>query len=151
MLKLNDDNSITIGLVGRETPDLVFVLTGLLGVLALGVAYLVITQPTVIAIGGMFGLAVSCFFFNNYKEKIKNKPITSGNLTIRPFEISFYQTTVVLSDAASVEIANHLLIVQDKNKVWQFGGFESEKELQIAQKVLQGQAIGGRGVQIKMR
>lgn len=151
MLKINNDNSLTVLLSGRHKTDYSLLFAGVLGVLALLVAYLAITQSVAIAIGGLFGLAVGCFFFNIYKEKLKKQPITGETLSVRPYELSFGQTHLALDDKPSVEITDTLLIIKQGNKTWQFAGFANTQELQIVQKVLMGQQIAGRKVTIKMR
>lgn len=150
MLKINSDNSLTVLLSGRHKTDYSLLFAGVLGVFALLVAYLAITQAVAVAIGGIFGLAVGCFFFNHYKEKLKNQPIIGETLSIRPLELSFGQTQLLLNEKPSVEITDTLLIVKHDNKTWQFAGFANTQELQIVQKVLMGQQIAGRKVSIKM-
>lgn len=149
MLKLTD-TGVEIRLTGTPAPNYALVFAGLLGVLALVVAYLAITQAVAIAIGGIFVLAVGCFCFNLYKEKLKNQPICGGTLIAQAGQLDLNGQLIKLSPTTKIEINNNLFTIQDKKNAWHIGGFDNEKEMAVLKAVLQGEQIGGRAVAIKM-
>lgn len=149
MLRLTD-TGVEICLTGTPTPNYALVFAGVLGVLALVVAYLAITQSVAIAIGGIFALAVGCFLFNNYKEKLKNKPICGGTIIAQAGQLELNGQLIKLSPTAKIDISNNLLTIQDKKSVWQIGSFESDKEMAVLKAVLQGEPIGKNAVSIKL-
>lgn len=150
MLKLTD-TGVEIRLTGTPTPNYAFVFSGILGVFALLVAYLAITQPVGVAIGGMFGLAVGCFLFNRYKEQIKNQPICNGTIVARAGHLDLSGQLIDLSQSTNIEIHDNLLIIKDNHKSWQIGGFDNEKEMVVLKAVLLGQEITQRNANIRMQ
>lgn len=150
MLKLTD-TGVEIRLTGTPAPNYALVFAGLLGVLALVVAYLAITQAVAIAIGGIFVLAVGCFFFNHYKEKLKNQPICGGTLIAQAGQLDLNGQLIKLSQTAQININNNLLTIQDKKSVWHIGGFDNEKEMAVLKAILQGETIGKKFANIKLQ
>lgn len=150
MLKLTD-TGVEIRLTGTPAPNYALVFAGLLGVLALIVAYLAITQAVAIAIGAIFMLAVGCFCFNHYKEKLKNQPICGGTLIAQAGQLDLNGQLIQLSANANIEINNNLFIIQDKKSVWHIGGFDNEKEMAVLKAVLQGETIGKKFANIKLQ
>lgn len=151
MLKINHDNSLTIVLVGQNKINANLLIAGILGIFALIVVYLAVTQTTPIAIGAIFALAVACFCFNLYKEKLKNQPIYGGTIIAKAGQLDLNGQLIRLSQTAQIQINNDLFIIQDKNNTWQIGGFENEKEMVVLKAVLQGEQIGKKLANIKMQ
>lgn len=147
MLKLTD-TGVQIHLTGTQTANYALIFATVLGLFALVVAYLAMTQSVVIAIGGLFALAVGCFFFNLYKEKLKNMPINGGIILACPFELTINGQTTTLSKQVQITDDNGILTIVDGKHRWQLSGFENDKEKQVLKAVLLGQTIQGRGVQV---
>ncbi|MDO5652162.1 MAG: hypothetical protein Q4G13_08550 [Moraxella sp.] len=150
MLKvLNDGVQITLNGNGS---DPLFIWAGCLVGLAVLVAVGCMVLPVPYAIGSVALLAIFMYFFNQQRHAVKTiKHYHQGVLIIRSNHFSIDGAGVGLSDNAQIDIAKGVLSVVDRGLSYRFVGFDDDKELEIAKKVLQGHAITKNEKTVKMQ
>lgn len=149
MLKVIDDG-VVIELNGTDKNPMFWLSFGLIA-LALGVAFIAATMPVEVAMGSMALFAVLVFGFNILKNKQKtHSHITSGKLTVKRLEFVGGGEAVKLSENASISTTKDTLVVADLGRVWHISGFDSQKELLVAQSVLEGKPLQKREQAIRL-
>ena len=149
MLSVND-KGVSVRLAGTPRADWSFALTALVGLLALGVAYVAITQPVMMSLGAIFVLACACFALNRYKAAQKNLVITGTLLDVSAGQLDYQGRQIKLDPNANISIQNNDLTIQNGADKITISGFETTKECQVVQAVLKGQAVSKKHAKIKM-
>lgn len=140
MLKVVDEG-VSITLNGTDKNPL-FAISAVLVVLAIGVAVIAMFAPVELTIGAMAMLAVLIFIFNHYKNRLKYQShIATGTIIIKNRTLIAGGQTVKLSDDAEILLAGETLVISDLGRSWHIGGFDGEKERQVAKSVLEGKAL----------
>ncbi len=160
MLQLTE-HGVTITLNGKSPIDKLFWIACVLVVLAIGVAVAMVSLPMELAIRFLAVLAIVSFFFNNYKQNIKNQKsaviINSGILNVQQGIITHnnmgkqQHITVLTHD--KIKVCNSELIVYgEKQRVkCRISGFDNDKEIEVMSGILQGKSINKRHANIKMQ
>lgn len=149
MLKVIDDG-VSITLNGTESNP-VFVMAGVLVVLAVCVAVVAMTAPVQITIGVMAVFAVLIFGFNIYKNRLKYQSrIATGVIIIKNRAFIAQGQNVKLSDNARIELINDTLVITDLGRSWHILGFDNDKERHVAKSVLEGKALEKREQAIRI-
>lgn len=126
---------------------------------ALGVAIAMSLLPERLAIGALALLVIGSYLFNRLRNRQKDSQnhIQSGLLKVQPgvFVHNQFGKTQRISVAANETIrveATTLTITDPQGSIkCQITGFDSEKEAQVMQAILQGQQFGKRNANIKMQ
>jgi hypothetical protein len=161
MLKLTD-NGAHITLQGQSTPsgDGLFWFGSALLIGAIGVAMAMSLLPERWAIGALGLLIVGSFIFNRQRQQLKKQTaslIRGGTLDVQAGAFTHTvlgkQNRVVIAAGDQIEIRGEELVIVDANhqQKCQVSGFDSTKEAQVMQAVLQGQQFGKRNANIKMQ
>lgn len=161
MLKLTSEGA-QITLTGQSTPkgDGLFWFGSALLIGAIGVAMAMSLLPERWAIGALGLLIVGCFVFNWLRQKQKTASslhISSGKLEVRSGSFTHQAagkpSQIVIESGDTIVVTGSELTVLDANKATkcQVIGFESAKEAQVMQALLQGQQFGKRNANIKMQ
>lgn len=126
---------------------------------AVGVAMAMSLLPERLAIGALAVLIVGSFLFNKmrHKQKIDNSHICSGILKV--YSGGFVHNLLGKTQQVAVQPDNsisvtgtQLIICDDKGSVrYQISGFDSQKEAEVMQAILQGQSLSKRNANIKMQ
>lgn len=149
MLKVIDDG-VSITLNGTESNP-VFVMAGVLVVLAICVAVVAMTAPVQITIGVMAVFAVLIFGFNIYKNRLKYQSrIATGVIIIKNRAFIAQGQNVKLSENARIELINDALVITDLGRSWHILGFDNDKERHVAKSVLEGKALEKREQAIRI-
>ncbi|OPH35677.1 MULTISPECIES: hypothetical protein [Moraxella] len=149
MLKVIDDG-VSITLNGTESNP-VFVMAGVLVVLAICVAVVAMTAPVQITIGVMAVFAVLIFGFNIYKNRLKYQSrIATGVIIIKNRAFIAQGQNVKLSENARIELINDTLVITDLGRSWHILGFDNDKERHVAKSVLEGKALEKREQAIRI-
>ncbi|STZ07259.1 Uncharacterised protein [Moraxella caprae] len=149
MLKVIDDG-VSITLNGTESNP-VFVMAGVLVVLAICVAVVAMTAPVQITIGMMAVFAVLIFGFNIYKNRLKYQSrIATGVIIIKNRAFIAQGQNVKLSENACIELINDTLVITDLGRSWHILGFDNDKERHVAKSVLEGKALEKREQAIRI-
>lgn len=149
MLKVIDDG-VSITLNGTESNP-VFVMAGVLVVLAICVAVVAMTAPVQIAIGVMAVFAVLIFGFNIYKNRLKYQSrVATGVIIIKNRAFIAQGQNVKLSENARIELINDTLVITDLGRSWHILGFDNDKERHVAKSVLEGKALEKREQAIRI-
>lgn len=149
MLKVIDDG-VSITLNGTESNP-VFIMAGVLVVLAICVAVVAMTAPVQIAIGVMAVFAVLIFGFNIYKNRLKYQSrIATGVIIIKNRAFIAQGQNVKLSENARIELINDTLVITDLGRSWHILGFDNDKERHVAKSVLEGKALEKREQAIRI-
>lgn len=160
MLQVTDNGAnITLSGKARGQGDGVFWFAVALLAGALGVAIAMSLLPERLAIGALALLVIGSYIFNRLRNRQKDNQnhITSGLLKVQPGHFvhnHFGKTqhiTVVSND--TIEVAGTVLTITtaDGSTKCQVSGFDSPKEAQVMQAILQGQKFGKRNANIKMQ
>lgn len=140
MLKVIDDG-VSITLNGTDKNPL-FVMAGVLVVLAIIVAVVAMVAPVEITIGTMAVFAVLIFGFNVYKNRLQYQShIATGQLIAKNRSFTAKGQTVRLSENAQIELVGDTLKVVDLGRSWYFSGFDDVKECHVAKSVMEGKAL----------
>lgn len=161
MLKLTD-NGAHITLQGQSTPsgDGLFWFGSALLIGAVGVAMAMSLLPERWAIGALALLIVGSYIFNRQRQKLKKQAanlIRGGVLDVRAGTFTHNalgtQNRVNIAADDHIQIQGNELIVLDANNQQKclVTGFETLKEAQVMQAVLQGQQLNKRNANIKMQ
>lgn len=161
MLKLTD-NGAHITLQGQSTPsgDGLFWFGSALLIGAVGVAMAMSLLPERWAIGALALLIVGSYIFNRQRQKLKKQAanlIRGGVLDVRAGMFTHKalgtQNRVTIAADDHIQIQGNELIVLDTNNQQKclVTGFETLKEAQVMQAVLQGQQLNKRNANIKMQ
>lgn len=155
------DNGANITLSGKACGqgDGVFWFAVALLAGALGVAIAMSLLPERLAIGALALLVIGSYIFNRLRNRQKDSQnhITSGLLKVQPghFVHNHFGKTQHITVAANdtIEVAGTVLTITtaDGNTKCQVSGFDSQKEAQVMQAILQGQKFGKRNANIKMQ
>lgn len=161
MLQLTDDG-VKIVLTGQPTATggglFWFGLALLIG--AIGVAMAMSVLPERFAIGALALLIVGSFIFNISRQKQKKKQsavIDSGVVWVRAgefiHEAQGKKTHARLAAGDRITTGEQTLSISDAsgNRRYQLAGFESAKEPQVMQAILEGQNLNKRHANIKMQ
>ncbi|AWY19401.1 hypothetical protein [Moraxella bovis] len=149
MLKVIDDG-VSITLNGTESNP-VFVMAGVLVVLAICVAVVAMTAPVQITIGVMAVFAVLIFGFNICKNRLKYQScIARGVIIIKNRAFIAQGQNVKLSENARIELINDTLVITDLGRSWHILGFDNDKERHVAKSVLEGKALEKREQAIRI-
>ncbi|WP_227429060.1 hypothetical protein [Psychrobacter sp. I-STPA6b] len=161
MLKLTDKGAV-ITLAGHSdtTGDGMFWFGAslLIGAIAVAVAMSFLSDR--LAIGALALLVVGCFIFNRRRQQYKQqteKVIQSGKLVVRQGEFEHQlgnrSQCIQLNTGDTVLQQDQQLQVITAEGVQRYRilGFESAKEAEVMQAVLQGQQFGKRHAKIQMQ
>lgn len=149
MLKVIDDG-VSITLNGTESNP-VFIMAGVLVVLAICVAVVAMTAPVQITIGVMAVFAVLIFGFNIYKNRLKYQSrVATGVIIIKNRAFIAQGQNVKLSENARIELINDTLVITDLGRSWHILGFDNDKERHVAKSVLEGKALEKREQAIRI-
>ncbi|SJM67681.1 MULTISPECIES: hypothetical protein [Psychrobacter] len=126
---------------------------------ALAVAMAMSLLPERLAIGALGLLIIGSYVFNRLRERQKGvqNHITSGLLKVQPGQFvhnQFGKTQhITLAADDTIEVVDTLLTITtvDGDTKCQVSGFDSQKEAQVMQAILQGQKFGKRNANIKMQ
>lgn len=164
MLQVTDKGAnITLSGKARGQRDGVFWFAVALLAGALGVAISMSLLPERPAIGALALLIVGSFIFNKMRsgQKDNQNHISYGLLKVQPGSFVHNQfgktQQIILASNDKVTVSNPgntttLSICDDQNNCkCQITGFDSEKEAQVMQAILQGQQLGKRNANIKMQ
>lgn len=145
------NDTVLIKLSGKKS-DPLFWWSLLLMILGVVVAVLCMILPVAYAIGALFVFAVAMFFFNIQRHKNKQRHLFfEGELKLTPYRFEIDGKSVSLSQSAQITQQNLELLVVDRGIHYHFVGFCDENEAQIAQRVLMGQKVASRAVQIRLQ
>ena len=161
MLKLTSDGA-QITLTGQSVlkGDGLFWFGSALLVGAIGVAMAMSLLPERLAIGALALLIIGCFVFNRLRQKQKQQAascICSGKLEVRAGSFTHHAAgkpcQVIIESSDTITVTGDELVVLDANNApkCRVSGFESAKEAQVMQALLQGQQFGKRNANIKMQ
>lgn len=161
MLNLTDDGAKII-LKGQSTPkgDGLFWLGSALLIGAVGVAMAMSLLPERLAIGALALLIVGSFIFNWLRQQQKKKTslsISGGELMVRSGGFTHQgagsPNRLAISPGDRIEVTGtQLVIFNERNQPkCQISGFESAKEAEIMEAVLNGQQFGKRNAKIRMQ
>ena len=161
MLKLTSDGA-QITLTGQSAPkgDGLFWFGSALLIGAIGVAMAMSLLPERLAIGALALLIIGCFVFNRLRQKQKQQAascISSGKLEVRAGSFTHHAAgkpcQVIIESSDTITVTGDELVVLDANNApkCRVSGFESAKEAQVMQALLQGQQFGKRNANIKMQ
>lgn len=140
MLKVIDDG-VSITLSGTDTNP-IFVMAGVLVVLAVVVAVVAMMASVKVTIATMAVFAVLIFSFNVYKNRLKYQSrIATGVIIIKNRVFITQGHTVKLSENASIELINDALVITDLGRSWHVLGFDDDKERHVAKSVLEGRVL----------
>ncbi|WP_434353120.1 hypothetical protein VH441_07965 [Psychrobacter sp. HD31] len=161
MLKVND-NGVTVTLTGKGVGSgngiFMFAFALLIGAVAVAVG--LSSLPRQWAIGALALLVIGMFVFNVLRGRQKQQKgmyLTSGVLDVRYGLVSNFnggrrQDVAVLVDDKIVNHGKQLTIYdKEAQKKCHISGFESAKEAQIVEQILQGQKLGKRNANIKIQ
>ncbi len=160
MLKVTE-NGITITLNGKPSNDILFWLTLMLVVLAIGVALAMIFLPMKVAIACLVLLVVVSFVFNGYKQRITEQKsvilISHGTLNVQQGLIAHHdgikqQHIMLLADDTVTQRDSSLIVYGANQKPkCRVSGFDHDKEIEVMAKILQGHTMNKRHANIKMQ
>ncbi|WP_296402655.1 hypothetical protein [Psychrobacter sp.] len=155
------DNGANITLSGKSEVrgDGVFWFSMALLIGALGVAISMSLLPERLAIGALGLLIVGSYFFNRLRSRQKGSQthISSGivkvqsGLFVHNHLGKIQRISLAADDTINVNGKALTIIGANGGTKCQVSGFDSEKEAQVMQAILQGQQFGKRNANIKMQ
>lgn len=149
MLKVIDDG-VVITLNGTDTNP-VFIMAGILVVLAIGVLIVAMVAPVEITIGVMTLFAMLIFGFNVYKNRRQYQShIKSGQIIIKNHTLIANGQTDKLTHDAIIDVIDKTLVIKDVGRSWYISGFDDAKEIHVAKSILEGQALQKREQAIRI-
>ena len=161
MLKLtNDGATITLTQQSNVAADGMFWFAFALLIGAVAVAMVMSIFPERWAIGALGLLVAASFIFNYYRQKSNKKnqqQIAAGVLEVRQGE--FVHRLAGKSNIVQLQVDDYIKVEQNTLQIvdshgeqkYRITGFESGKEAQVMQAVLQGQQFNKRHANIKMQ
>ncbi len=160
MLQVTDNGAnITLSGKARGQGDGVFWFAVALLAGALGVAIAMSLLPERLAIGALALLVIGSYMFNRLRnhQKDNQNHITSGLLKVQSghFVHNHFGKTqhITVASNDTIEVVGTVLTITTVDGITkcQVSGFDSPKEAQVMQAILQGQKFGKRNANIKMQ